>query len=386
MKKAILLLCLILQTIMVSAQYNNENSFMRRIIIGYELRSDGYYHKVTDVLVDNIDHVEAAYAYDKKSQDLYVKTATSNCVVTLNKEYANIVKSNKRIPQLKDGEIDFRVMSINSELEEKFNLYNARRKAHLEDSIAKVRADSIEQARLDSLRKAKEAEEIAEYGATHEWNWMPLDYDYEMPCHFCDHPIAIKDSMLCMSVNADTLCYGEVVKGNLGLSFVKLHRCDITTEMNEDKRFKYHFRAFNDSLSQAEMLDAEMIDMLNSLAYNDYLDAINAAAPNGFIDTWEWLIEDSLVTFKCQYMNLNEKTIKHMDIHFNLIDSESNVMLKGILKSDCDIAYMTSGELNWPKTTYKVEEEGLNMSIVKLVITYSDGTKKTLTGDMIKCN
>ena len=130
MKKAILLLCLILQTIMVSAQYNNENSFMRRVIIGYELRSDGYYHKVTDVLVDNIDHVESAYAYDKKSQDLYVKTATSNCVVTLNKEYANIVKSNKRIPQLKDGEIDFRVMSINSELEEKFNLYNARRKAH----------------------------------------------------------------------------------------------------------------------------------------------------------------------------------------------------------------------------------------------------------------
>ena len=42
MKKAILLLCLILQTIMVSAQYNNENSFMRRVIIGYELRSDGY--------------------------------------------------------------------------------------------------------------------------------------------------------------------------------------------------------------------------------------------------------------------------------------------------------------------------------------------------------
>ena len=85
-------------------------------------------------------------------------------------------------------------------------------------------------------------------------------------------------------------------------------------------------------------------------------------------------------------MNMNEKTLKHIDIHFNLIDNESDVMQKGILKSDCNIAFMTEGELNWPKTTYRVEEDGLNLSIVKLVLTFSDGTKKTLTGDMIKCN
>ncbi len=385
MKKATLLLCMMLQAVIVSAQYNNENSFMRRIIIGYEMREDGFYHKVTDKLVDNIDHVESAYAYDKKSQDLYVQTATCNCVVTLNKDYANIVKANKRIPQLKEGEIDFRVMSVNAELEEKFNQYNERRRIHLEDSIAQVRADSIERARLDSIRKAKEAEEMAQYGATHEWNWMALK-DYQMPCHFCEEPINIKDSILCMSVQSDTLCYGEVVKGKIGLSFIKLHRCDITPEMYEDKRFKIHFGAFKDSLSQRDTMDAEMIDMLNSMAYSDYLDALNTSAPNGFIDSWEWLIEDSLVSFKCQYMNLNEKTIKHIDIHFQLIDSENSVLKKGTLKADCTIEYMTQGEINWPKTIYRVEEDGVNLLITGVGITYTDGTKKTLTGDMIKCN
>ena len=88
MRRFLFIVALLSATLGCLAQYNNSNSFMRRVIFGYEMHDDGFYYKISDVLVDELDHVEAAYAYDKKAQNLYVRTATCNCVVTLNKEYA----------------------------------------------------------------------------------------------------------------------------------------------------------------------------------------------------------------------------------------------------------------------------------------------------------
>ena len=92
MRRLALFLLVSFVSIGAFAQYNNGNSFMRRVLFGYQQHDDGFYYPVTDILVDELDHVEAAYAYDKKAQNLYVRTAAYNCVVTLTKEYANVVK------------------------------------------------------------------------------------------------------------------------------------------------------------------------------------------------------------------------------------------------------------------------------------------------------
>ena len=47
MKKIIVLFMLVMATIGVHAQFSISNSTQRRVIVAYELGSDGYYKRVT---------------------------------------------------------------------------------------------------------------------------------------------------------------------------------------------------------------------------------------------------------------------------------------------------------------------------------------------------
>ncbi len=56
--------------------------------------------RVTKKSVERVDNIVGSYAYDKKAQNLYVITPSSNIVITLTKDYAKIIKKNKSIPQV----------------------------------------------------------------------------------------------------------------------------------------------------------------------------------------------------------------------------------------------------------------------------------------------
>ena len=354
---------------------------MRRVITGYELQPDGFWTKVSDHLVESIDNVEQAYAYDKKGHNLYVRTATSNCVVTLTKEYAELVKNNKYIPKLKEGEIDMRVLQVNSVLEEKYTALNDQRRAHINDSIAKVRADSLEQVRQDSLRRVREAEEASRYRLDHDWQWL-FDEGLTLPCTLCDESFTVKDSVMCMSVRDSVLYYGETVGGELGLSFTKLHATPITDELLSNHLLKIHLLAFSDSLTTNEGMEPDMVEMLNSMAYLDYIEALKSAAPYGYVDSWNWR-NDSVLVFFYEYMNLSEKTITSLDLSFSVTDINGKPITQGNFKTDCDIPYMNQSRLEWDTSKYALTPEAAYMTITKLVIIYADGTKKTLGKDDI---
>lgn len=355
------------------AQYNNGNSFMRRVLLGYEQHDDGFYYPVTDILVDELDHVEAAYAYDKKAQNLYVRTATSNCVVTLTKEYASVVKENKHIPQLKAGAIDMRVMAENKRLEDKFTRLNEERKAHLEDSIAKVRADSIEKVRQDSLRKVREAQEVAAYGASHEWQRMPLA-GQRLSCSICNNLLVVEDTVSCVALEDTVFYYREEQKGDLGLSFPVIHAAPVDSILLKDKRFLLHTKAFKDSLSMIEGMGADMVETINSMAYMDYVDSLRTIAPNGYVTQWEWTPVDSTsVDVKLGYVNMNEKDIKAIDAYFQLTDAEGKVLKSVHAKVDCPIGYMQQGEVQ-TKLPFPITE-GMEMKLTKVVAIFADGTK-----------
>ena len=354
---------------------------MRRVIIGYELQPDGFWTKVSDHLVESIDNVEQAYAYDKKGHNLYVRTATSNCVVTLSKEYAELVKNNKYIPKLKEGEIDMRVLQVNSSLEEKYTTLNEQRRAHINDSIAKVRADSLEQVRQDSLRRAREAAEARQYRLDHDSQWLFAE-GLTLPCTLCDEPYTVKDSVMCMSVRDSVLYYGEIVGGELGLSFTKLHACPINEELLSNHVLKIHLLAFGDSLATNEGMEPDMVEMLNSMAYLDYIESLKSTAPYGYIDSWQWR-NDSTLTFSYEYMNLNEKTISSLDLSFSVTDADGKQIKQGNFKTECDIPYMNQSRMAWDNSKYALTPEAAYMTITKLVITYADGTKKTLGKDDI---
>ena len=355
------------------AQYDNGNSFMRRVLLGYEQHGDGFYYPVTDILVDELDHVEAAYAYDKKAQNLYVRTATSNCVVTLTKEYAKVVKENKHIPQLKGGAIDMRVMAENKRLEDKFTRLNEERRAHLEDSVAKVRADSIEKVRQDSLRKVREAQEVAVYGATHDWQRMPFA-GQRLSCSLCQNLLVVEDTLSCVAVEDSVLYYREEQRGDLGLSFSVIHATPIDSILLKDKRFLLHSKAFKDSLSMIEGIGPDMVETINSMAFMDYVDSLRTMAPNGYVTQWEWTYVDStMVEVKLGYVNMNEKMVKSIDAYFQLTDSDGKVLKTAHRKEDCPIEYMQQGEVltHFPFAI----AEGMDVKFTKVVVMFADGTK-----------
>ncbi|MBR7054076.1 MAG: hypothetical protein IKI26_04845 [Prevotella sp.] len=375
MRRFLFIVALLSATLGCLAQYNNSNSFMRRVIFGYEMHDDGFYYKISDVLVDELDHVEAAYAYDKKAQNLYVRTATCNCVVTLNKEYANVVKENKHIPQLKNGEIDMRIMAENKTLEDKFTRLNEQRQAHLNDSIAKARADSIERVRQDSLRKVREAQERAVYASTHDWQRMPLG-GRSLSCMLCQQNLLVGDTVTCMAMRDSVFYYSEEQKGDLGLSFPAYHATKVGDELLSDKRFVLHTTAFKDSLEAVEGLSTDMVETMNSMAYMTYVENLCAAAPNGYVAAFEWQRSDSTkVAFKLKYFNTNEKAVKALDVYFQIVDAQGLPLKSGHSKADCPIEYMQQGEMEAELAVQLPDAEGVEVKVTRVLVTFADGSK-----------
>lgn len=151
---------LVMASIGVHAQFSISNSTQRRVIVAYELGSDGYYKRVTKKSVERVDNIVGSYAYDKKAQNLYVMTPNSNIVITLTKDYAKIIKKNKSIPQVAGDELDVLVQKYSKQLDDKYTALNEARTRHIQDSIAKAKADSIEIETLKAKRLAKLKKEL----------------------------------------------------------------------------------------------------------------------------------------------------------------------------------------------------------------------------------
>ena len=160
--------------------FNQYNSASRTAIILYTPDAQGYYHKQTNVSVNNVRNIEAQYAFDKKNKKLYVATPYGNYIIELTDSKAKLVKKDKSIPQVKDKDIDALVLSVNNSLDEKFARYNLERERFIADSIDNAREQArlaaIEKARLDSIENARKQGEINRYKAMHNWHWLPIKY------------------------------------------------------------------------------------------------------------------------------------------------------------------------------------------------------------------
>jgi hypothetical protein len=120
-------------------------------------------------LTEEVNNCEDVYAFDTKASNLYVRTFNANYEITLNKDYAKIIKKNKNIPHLKSEQLASAIDRANFELEKRFLDLNRQRQAQIEaDSLQHIQ-DSIATAkRLEALRLEAENKK-KEYVSTHEW-------------------------------------------------------------------------------------------------------------------------------------------------------------------------------------------------------------------------
>ena len=100
---------------------------MRKEIVSYTKNDKGFYVKTENKMTDVVNGVVENYAYDKKAQNLYVLTETSNVVVTLTKDYAKVIKKNKEKRHNKTKTFKLPIFSLNPSLTHKIKQITGKR-------------------------------------------------------------------------------------------------------------------------------------------------------------------------------------------------------------------------------------------------------------------
>lgn len=273
MKRAFFILIMMVIAIGGHAQFTQDNSILRKVISGYELNSDGYYHKITNKLVSHVTGIEGSYAYDKTAQNLYVITPYSNIVITLTKDNAKIFKKDKAIPQLSDEELDVEIQRQTKLLDEKFLALNEARAKHIQDSIAKAISDYI--AAEKQIAKLKK--ERSDYMNAHNWHWTPTG-DIPLYCTSCKSYIS-EDSLLTIGIANDTIYYFTSKEGKLGQSYLEGHKSQLEKRLKEHKPFRYHYEIFKDSLTK-DSVDYDYVTTALSYSYfGEYISYLKKRAP-----------------------------------------------------------------------------------------------------------
>lgn len=380
--KTLLTVISVLTCLQMQAQYNQANSFIRKALVAYHIDSKGFYVRETEKMLDEVSSVESNYAYDKKAQNLYVVTATSNIVVTLNKDYAKIVKKNKSIPQLKDEALDKEVARQTQLLDEKFAKLNAQREQHLRDSIQKAREDSIAEVRKQEAIIAERNKKSDDYRKSHIYHFVPT-VGIPLHCEICDETIA-RDSVFSYGIANDTIYFVSNTEGKLGLSYMEPHKAKIVKYLSDNKSFKYHYEVFKDSLTK----DSVDYDFLTSYwgytSYTNYLKKLKQKAPYGYFDEWGWDAEYSMVSFHFRYVNTNPKTIKYITVYFKITNDVGDLRKTGYFRGTGPLEEDESASWSWDSSSYFVAGDASNMNITKVVLTYMNGKTQVVTGKYLQ--
>ena len=380
-KRRLITVMLLMSSLCCMAQFDTQNSFVRKTIVEYEMGTDGYYHKKEGALVDKVDNVVSTYAFDKKTNNLYVQTENGNFIVVLNKEYAKIYKQSKLAPIIDEKLIDDEVARVSRMLEERFESYNTTRTKHLRDSAERVRRDSLEKIRQDSIQKAFQLAVDQKYKETHNWHEVPVN-KLGVECILCGHH-AYEDVIYCEGIINDTIYYVENAPGIMGASYKKMHVSQFNPRLKNEPKYTYHFKMFSDSLTSHTYLSPEYVTMENDKTYAAYADKIGNKAVYGYVESWGYDFQEDHLIFDFSYTNTYRRAIKYIDIYCNVLDAAGNVKKQCHMKASGPVEPLTTKTWSWDDESIPVPDGVTDLKISKLVIAFKDGKMKTLIKDIV---
>lgn len=352
--------------------FNKSNTTSIMALSIYEKDNNGYYHLSENKPVDIIKGAET-YAYDKKTRKLYVETYNGNYEITLNKELAGIYKKNKFIPQVNGDKLIHLINKVNNKLSANFNKINEDVK------IAEQQKKKLqEQERQNEIKKTN-------YIKTHEWNILPIG-TIPLECDYCSQ-FTSADTVYIFSMKNDSICYASVEDFDLGTKLIKWHVSKIPDYVKKNNKFAYHCDVFKDSLKNHEFdFDKGLIEYMNAKNFLDVFNIIKKKAPNGYFVDWGWDNEYGCVTFNFKYMNTSPKPIKYIKVYWTIKNDVGDVRGSGSFSGTGPVESMSSASWEWNHSSYYVAGDASKMRITRVVITYINGTTKTLTGNNIIFN
>lgn len=347
---------------------------------GHKMQSTEY-----EQFTEGLEHF---FCYDKKNNMYYFYT--DNTVGFYNPKIINYIKYMKNTFKKTD------VKNVNKEeaiglmenvLKEMTLKYNRKNESIIEEKRIK-REKFVKDSIATVQRKAKEREE---YRKKHDWRDLSMSKTYNLNCEFCDINHYQKDYRV-MSISADTLYYllEKPDLSLLGYELWGIHYSTLTKEFKNDNQFKEHVNNWNDSIANNNF-SHQNAAIFNLIQYNEFKDKIHSVAPNGFMQKWGWELNSAQgIEPYFTFFNSSKKTIKYVDFYFSVYNAVGDkCYLKyersyvGKVRGVGPVEPFEAGSWNWEMATHYTSGDASEMRIVKLVITYMDGTTKTLPNSSI---
>lgn len=363
----------------------------------YELESDGLYYlksnpqKISYSKYKNISKGNEHFFCYVKEEEMYF-FYTDNLIgayTILDKSIAKELRKSLKVNNVKTIKADELQGMINKVLESLNPIYTRKN-----DSIAEVKRKQKELLVLDSIAKEKQKEiDRDEYRKTHDWHKLNLSDSYGLYCRVCEGTHYIKNNTI-LSLSSDTIYYflNTPDYTMLGIDKNSLHYSKMTNNLKNDNYFAEYIKIWHDSIANNNKQSNKMADEYNYIRDKEFKSKVNTAAPNGFLLRWgsEFNSADGIEPY-FTYYNSSRKSIKYVDLYFSIFNAVGDrCYLKydrsyvGKIRGVGPVDSFTSGSWKWDRATHYTSGDAKDMKIVKLVITYMDGTVKTLTQQSIK--
>jgi len=363
----------------------------------YELESDGLYYlksnpqKISYSKYKNISKGNEHFFCYVKEEEMYF-FYTDNLIgayTILDKSIAKELRKSLKVNNVKTIKADELQGMINKVLESLNPIYTRKN-----DSIAEVKRKQKELLVLDSIAKEKQKEiDRDEYRKTHDWHKLNLSDSYGLYCRVCEGTHYIKNNTI-LSLSSDTIYYflNTPDYTMLGIDKNSLHYSKMTNNLKNDNNFAEYIKIWHDSIANNNKQSNKMADEYNYIRDKEFKSKVNTAAPNGFLLRWgcEFNSADGIEPY-FTYYNSSRKSIKYVDLFFSIFNAVGDrCYLKydrsyvGKIRGVGPVDSFTSGSWKWDIATHYTSGDAKDMKIVKLVITYMDGTVKTLTQQSIK--
>lgn len=358
--------------------FTNTNSWDRRSILSFANDEKGLYveNNTVSEKLERIDGVP--YAYDKSTNRLYVKSKHSNNYVILKDHAIKFYKKKDNILKIKNKELEEKINSVNIELREEHNKLN--------EEIKRDIAKKQEEKRIkDSLENVRLNNEMVEYRKSNNWKLVPIGGEV-LYCTDCKESIGEKYIWATLIRN-DSVYFMTLEKGFLDLEYTKFHVAKLNSNILNNNDFKKHFKAFKDSLSQnSNLYDYSFVEVLNKGSLHEYVQSLKKKAPYGFISKWGLSLNSAEgIEPYFSFFNMSNKTIKYVDFYFSVFnDVGDRCYLRydgtylGKVRGVGPVESYESGSWNWDSAVYYTSPDASEMRIMKLVLTYMDGTTRTI--------
>lgn len=368
-------------------------------LVEYKIGKDGYYHpeNYSDPQVIMADDYQKTikgkehffcYSKDAKRYYFYNENMIGYYFTTDNKKEKELISTLKKhnVKNINVKEFPSYFEEVKKQMDDYYNKKN--------DSIAEVKKKLREQQIQDSIASVqKKFEELDEYRKEHDWHELDLGEGVLMRCRFCDE-LHRNQNLYVISINSDTIYYlrEEPVLVMLGKVHNAIHFNEITNELRKNKKFTEYVEIWRDSIANNnDILSNLDVAKINLIRYLQFKDEITKVAPYGYIKDWGWYLNSANgIESHFSFFNTFNKTIKYVDFYFSVFNAVGDrCALKyskspiGNVRGVGPVEPFESGSWSWDRATHYTSGDASEMRINKLVITYMDGTTKTILSNSI---